>query len=135
MLRAAETVNLIRVAAGAFGITTQGVILFRRLPFHQMNLADHFGGRLSISFDGLERLTTKLQHAGLTPAMMHAKLQLLIKQQAGILALNDAFLLGSYLCIGLALFVWFAHSTTKPVAKPEQEEWRQWRSEELMEQP
>lgn len=135
MLRAAETVNLVRVAAGAFGITTQGIILFRRLPFHQMNLADHFGGRVSISFDSLEHLTTKLQQAGLTPAMMQAKLQVLIKQQAGILALNDAFLLGSCLCIGLAILVWFAHSTAKPVALPEQEALRQWRSEELMEQP
>jgi DHA2 family multidrug resistance protein len=135
MLRAAETVNLVRIAAGAFGITTQGVILFRRLPFHQLNLADHFGGRISVSFDGLEHLMTKLEHAGVTPLMMQAKLQTLIKQQAGILALDDAFLLGSYLCVGLAILVWFAHTTQRPVLRSEEQEVREWRAEELMEQP
>lgn len=135
MLRAAETVNLVRIAAGAFGITAQGVVLFRRLPFHQMNLADHFGGRISVSFDGLGHLTTKLQQAGVNPAMLKAKLHMLIKQQAGILALDDAFLLTSYLCLGLAMLVWFAHSTQPQVPRPEEEELREWRSEELMEQP
>jgi DHA2 family multidrug resistance protein len=135
MLRAAETVNLVRVAAGAFGITTQGVVLFRRLPFHQMNLADHFGGRISLSFDGLRSLMTNLEQTGMSPAMIKAKLHLLIKQQAGILALNDAFLLASYLCIGLAVLMWFAHSTRRPIPRHEADELREWRAEELMEQP
>ena len=135
MLRAAETVNLARVAAGAFGITTQGVVLFRRLPFHQLNLADHFGGRISLSFDGLEQLTAKLEQAGVSPLMMKAKLQALIKQQAGILALNDAFLLASALCVGLAILVWFAHSTQRPAPRSKDEDLLEWRAEELMEQP
>jgi MFS transporter, DHA2 family, multidrug resistance protein len=135
MLRAAETVNLARIAAGAFGITMQGVIVFRRLPHHQLNLADHFGGRISVSFDGLDHLTTKLQQAGVTPLMMKTKLQALIKQQAGVLALNDAFLLGSYLCVGLAILVWFTHTTQRPVLRSEEQEVREWRADELMEQP
>ncbi|MGH7233448.1 MAG: DHA2 family efflux MFS transporter permease subunit [Nitrospiraceae bacterium] len=135
MLRAAETVNLVRIAAGAFGITAQGVVLFRRLPFHQLSLADHFGGRFSVSFDGLGHLTAKLEQAGVNPLMMKAKLLTLLKQQAGILALNDAFLLASYLCVGLAILVWFAHSTLRPVPRSEEEELREWRAEELMEQP
>ncbi|WP_447979769.1 DHA2 family efflux MFS transporter permease subunit [Candidatus Nitrospira bockiana] len=135
MLRAAETVNLVRIAAGAFGITSQGVVLFRRTPFHQMNLADHFGGRISVSFDGLTDLTTKLEHAGVGPGMVEAKLHQLIKQEAAILALDDAFLLAAYLCAGLAVFVWLAHSTRRPVPPPAQEELREWRAEELMEQP
>jgi DHA2 family multidrug resistance protein len=135
MLRAAETVNLIRIAAGAFGITFQGVILFRRLPFHQLQLADHFGGRISVSFDPLQGFMTKLERAGLDAAMMKAKLAALMKQQAGILALNDAFLAASYLCAGLAILVWFAHSTRFPVSRPEAETVQEWRAEELMEQP
>ena len=135
MLRAAETVNLMRIAAGAFGITAQGVVLFRRLPFHQMNLADHFGGRISVSFDGLEQFTTKLKQAGLSSEMMQAKLTMLIKQQAGILALNDAFLLAAYFCIGLAVLVWFAHSTIRPFSQSEEKEVCEWRAENLMEQP
>ena len=124
MIRAAETVNVLRIAAGAFGITAQGVVLFRRLPFHQLNLADHFGGRISVSFGGLEHLTTKLEQAGVNPVMMKAKLFALIKQQAGILALNDAFLLASYLCVGLAILVWFAHSTLRPVPVPKKKNCR-----------
>ena len=57
-----------------------------------------------------------------------------IKQEAGILALNDAFLLCSFLCIGLAVLVWFATSTRVPTLKPA-EAVRERQAEELMEQP
>ena len=36
VMRAAEVANLLRVAAGAFGITFQGIVLFRRIHFHQL---------------------------------------------------------------------------------------------------
>ena len=134
MLRAAEVANVFRIAAGALGITWQGVVLFRRLPFHQLHLSDHFGGRMSASYDPFEQLTSRLHETGLDPAMIHRKLQLLIKQQAGILALNDAFLLSSYLCLGLALLVWCALSSRVPVMD-RAEEVQERRAEELMEQP
>lgn len=134
MLRAAEAANVFRIAAGALGITWQGVVLFRRLPFHQLNLSEHFGGRMSASYDALQQVTMKLQNAGLDPAVIQRKLQLAIKQQAGILALNDAFLLSSYLCMGLALLVWFARSSRVPVLKPV-EAVRELQAEEMMEQP
>ena len=134
MLRAAEVANVFRLAAGALGITWQGVVVFRRLPFHHMQLSDHFGGRISASYDAFQQLTLKLQEIGFDPSMIQRKLHLLIKQQAGILALNDAFLLSSYLCLGLALLVWCAHSSRVPVMKPA-EELRERRAEELMEQP
>jgi MFS transporter, DHA2 family, multidrug resistance protein len=134
MLRAAEAANVFRIAAGALGITWQGVVLFRRLPFHQLQLSDHFGGRMSASYDALEQVTLKLQQAGLDPAMIQRKLQLLMKQSAGILALNDAFLLSSYLCMGLAVLVWFARSSRVPALKPV-EAIRELQAEELMEQP
>ena len=134
MLRAAEVANVFRIAAGALGITWQGVVVFRRLPFHQLQLSDHFGGRMSASYDRFQQLTSTLQEFGFDPAMIHRKLQLLIKQQAGILALNDAFLLSSYLCMGLALLVWCARSSRVPVMG-QGEEVRERRAEELMEQP
>lgn len=134
MLRAAEAANVFRVAAGALGITWQGVVLFRRLPFHQLQLSDHFGGRISASYDPLQQITLKLQQAGFDPAMIQRKLQFLIKQEAGILALNDAFLLASYLCIGLSVLVWFARSSRVPELKPAQAV-QELRAEELMEQP
>jgi DHA2 family multidrug resistance protein len=134
MLRAAEAANLFRIAAGAFGITWQGVVLFRRLPFHQLHLADHFGGRVSVSYDALHGVWTRFENAGFDPAVIQRKLQLIMKQQAGILALNDAFLLASYLCVGLAALVWFATSTRVPVLTSK-EEVRELQAEELMEQP
>jgi MFS transporter, DHA2 family, multidrug resistance protein len=136
MLRAAETVNLVRVAAGAFGITAQGVILFRRMPFHQLNLADHFGGRMSISYDALETLKVKLEQAGVAASMIPKQLGMLLRQEAGLLAMDDAFLVAAALCVGLATLVWFAHSTRFPIGESESPSHiGEWRAEELMEQP
>ena len=134
MLRAAETANVFRIATGSLGITWQGIVLFRRLPFHQLHLSDHFGGRVSASYDALQQITLRLEDIGFDPAMIQRKLQLLVKQQAGILALNDAFLLSSYLCLALAGLVWLAHASRIPVLTPV-ESVDELRAEELMEQP
>ncbi|ALA59623.1 DHA2 family efflux MFS transporter permease subunit [Nitrospira moscoviensis] len=134
MLRAAEAANIFRIAAGALGISWQGVVVFRRMPFHHLQLSDHFGGRMSASYDALHQLTSKLQALGFDPAMIQRQLQLAIKQEAGILALNDAFLLSSALCMVLAVLVWFAHSSRVPALKPA-EAVRELQAEELMEQP
>lgn len=61
MLRAAEEAGLLRIAAGAYGITLQGVTLFRRTPFHQLGLADYFGGRRFPSLDLLDQLAARLE--------------------------------------------------------------------------
>ncbi|HAP39136.1 MAG TPA: MFS transporter [Nitrospira sp.] len=134
MTRAAEVANLLRVAAGAFGITFQGIVLFRRAHFHQLHLADHFGGRQSVSFDPLGQLTAKLSSSGLTPGEVQAKLGLLIKQEAAILSMNDAFLVASWVFVGLGVLVWFAHPTHLPVPMSPAEELRRMRAEELLEE-
>ncbi len=134
MLRAAEAANVFRIAAGALGISWQEVVLFRRLPFHQMNLSDHFGGRISASYDALQQTVTRFDALGMDPAVIQRKLQLVIKQEAGILAMNDAFLLSSFLCAGLALLVWFAQSSRVPALQPV-EAVQELQAEELMEQP
>jgi DHA2 family multidrug resistance protein len=134
ILRAAEAANVFRIAAGALGISWQGVVLFRRLPFHQLHLSDHVGGRMSASYDPLQHITSRLQEMGFDPAMVQRQLQLTIKQQAGILALNDAFIVSAYLCAGLALLVWFAESSRVPALTPD-DAVRERRAEELMEQP
>ena len=133
-LRAAEAANVFRIAAGALGISWQEVVLFRRLPFHQLNLSDHFGGRISASYDALQQTVTKWTALGMDPAVIQRKLQLVIKQEAGILAMNDAFLLSSFLCAGLALLVWFAQSSRVPALQPV-EAVQELQAEELMEQP
>jgi DHA2 family multidrug resistance protein len=131
LIRAAEELTLLRTTAGAYGIALQGVVQFRRTPFHQLNLADHFGGRRFASLDLLSQLTDKLQASGFTAAMAQSQLGRFIKQQAALLALNDAFLLGASVFVALAVFVWLAEPTLAPekLAKLRQAE-----AEELMEQ-
>ena len=51
LVRAAEEAALFRTAAGGFGIAFLTVVQFRRTPFHQLDLADHFGGRPFASLD------------------------------------------------------------------------------------
>jgi DHA2 family multidrug resistance protein len=89
---------------------------------------------MSASYDTFQQVASKLEHVGFDPVMIQRKLQLMIKQQDGILAMNDAFLLSSYLCLALALLVWCAHSSRVP-AMTAAEAVRELRAEELMEQP
>lgn len=58
--------------------------------------------------------------------MIQRQVHLTIKQAAGILALNDAFLLSSALWLGIAALVWLAQSNRVPVVK---------RAEDLRERP
>jgi len=110
------------------------VVQFRRAPFHQLDLADHFGGRRFPSLDLLGQLTAKLEAAGLTPAMTQGTLGELIKEKAALLGLNDAFLLASFIFVLLAVFVWLARPTHVAYAS-RAERLRELRATELTEQP
>jgi DHA2 family multidrug resistance protein len=134
LLRAAEEFAVVRTAAGALGIAIQGVIQFRRLPFHQLDLADHFGGRRFPSLDLLNELSARLQAAGLTSSQTMGKLEGLIKDKAALLGLNDAFLLASFIFLLLAAAVWLARPTHVAYVS-RAEELRELRAEELTEQP
>jgi MFS transporter, DHA2 family, multidrug resistance protein len=134
LLRAAEEFSVLRTAAGAFGIALMGVVQFRRAPFHQLDLADHFGGRRFASLELLPALTAKLEAAGLSPAMAQAYVGRLIKNEAVLLGLNDAFLLASWFFLALAALVWLArptHLTSRNRAR----KLRELRAVELTEQP
>lgn len=132
LIRAAEELTLLRTAAGAFGITLMGVVQFRRMPFHQLGLADHFGGRRFASLDLLSQFSERLQAAGFSADEVRHLLGSLIHDEASLLAMNDAFLLGAAIFIGLAAFVWLGQSTilpTKPVQRLREAE-----AEEMMEE-
>jgi DHA2 family multidrug resistance protein len=116
LARATEEAALFRIAAGGFGIAFQTVVQFRRTPFHQLDLEDHFGGRRFASIDLLQQLSAKLEASGLNAEMVKSQLGTLIKQQSALLALNDAFLLAAFVFLGLAALVWFARPTH--VARP-----------------
>lgn len=135
VIRAAETANILRISAGAFGITWQEIVHFRRLPFHQLHLSNHFGGRQFASFDVLGGFSAKLEGAGLDSAMVNGKLLALVRQYAGILAMSDAFLLASYMFVGLAALVWLAYPTQLPWYQSQEEELLEMEAEAFMEEP
>jgi MFS transporter, DHA2 family, multidrug resistance protein len=57
---------------------------------------------------------------------------LLIRQQANLLGMNDAFLLGAFAFLALAAFIWLAQSTIVPTKRVEK--LREAEAEEMMEQ-
>ncbi|KAF2992484.1 MFS transporter [Methylocystis sp. MJC1] len=134
LIRAAEELAMLRTAAGAFGIALQSVVQFRRTPFHQLGLADQYGGRGFPSLDLLSQLTDKLEGSGMSEAVARAQAARLIRQQALLMGLDDAFLLAAVAFFCLAIFVWLARGVPrkKPEPKPSFELLR---AEELMEQP
>ncbi|QGM47285.1 MFS transporter [Methylocystis heyeri] len=134
LIRAAEELAFLRTVAGSFGISLMAVIQFRRQPFHQLELADHLGGRRFASLDLLGQLTGKLQDAGVSAAAMNKQLGKLMKEQSALLGLNDVFLFGAVVFVALAALIWFARPT--PIAPfRRKEELRRLKAEELMEQP
>lgn len=132
LIRAAEELAMLRTAAGAFGITLQAVVQFRRTPFHQLDLADQLGGRRFPSLDLLPQLLDRLQGLGLSESVARTQISRLIRQQALLMGLNDAFLTGALAFFGLAIFVWFAKPARKPAPKQRLELLR---AKELMEEP
>jgi DHA2 family multidrug resistance protein len=134
LIRAAEELAMLRTAFGAYGITLQGVVQFRRTPFHQLDLADQLGGRRFPSLDLLPQLMDRLEGMGMSQSVARAQISRIVRQQALLMGLNDAFLLGAVVFFGLAIFVWLARGAApkKPEPKPSIELLR---AEELMEQP
>jgi DHA2 family multidrug resistance protein len=132
LIRAAEELALLRTVAGAMGITLLGVVQFRRTPFHQLDLADHFGGRRFASLDLLSEFSDRLQASGFSANTARSQLGSFIRQEASLLAMDDAFLLGAFVFVVLAVFVWFARSTVLPTKRVEK--LREAAAEEMMEQ-
>ncbi|MEF3365829.1 DHA2 family efflux MFS transporter permease subunit [Methylocystis sp. 9N] len=134
LIRAAEELAMLRTVFGAFGITLLGVVFFRRTPFHQLDLADHFGGRRFASLDVLTPVLDRLQAMGMSADAARAQAGRLIRQQAQILALNDAFVVGAMVFVCLAGVVWLAYPSHAP-KKRDEDELTRLAAEELMEQP
>jgi DHA2 family multidrug resistance protein len=133
LVRAAEELAMLRTAFGAFGITSQGVVQFRRAPFHQLTLADHLGGRLYPSLDLLPQLMDRLQATGMSEAAARGQVARLMRQESLLLGLDDAFYFGALVFVALAGIVWLARPAPlakKPEAKPSLEALE---AEELME--
>ena len=133
LMRAAEEFVLLRTVAGGFGIALQGAVLFRRTPYHALDLSDQFSGRRFSELDLMTQLSDKLEPLGFTPDMATSQAARFLQQEAALLALNDAFLLGAAVFVGLAAVVWLARAT-HPLRLTAAEELKQLTAQELMEQ-
>jgi len=111
--RAAQEFLVFRLIGGAMGIAFQSVVYFRRTPFHQLDLADFLGGRRFASYDSLGQLQTRLQNLGISDSVSFRIIARLMRQQSGILAMNDAFLLGAFLLFICSMVVWLANTKSK----------------------
>lgn len=120
LIRAAEELAMLRTAFGAYGITSQAVIQFRRAPFHQLGIADQLGGRFYPSLDLLGQLTRKLQDLGFSEAGSRVQISRFVKQEAWLLGLDDAFYFGAVVFVVLAALVWLARPapSKKPAPAP-----------------
>lgn len=108
--RAIELASLMRIAAGAFGISLQGIVLYRRAPFHMARFAE-----THTSFDhSVDRALELLTSAGFSEAQALNQFLRTGTSRAMILALNDAYWMAGCAFVGLSVLVWFAHPTRQP---------------------
>jgi DHA2 family multidrug resistance protein len=134
-IRAAEELTMLRTAAGAFGITSQAVVQFRRAPFHQLGLADQLGGRRYPSLDLLQTLTDRLTALGMSDPMAKSLIARLMRQQSLLLGLDDAFYFGAFVFAILAAVIWLARGPGPKVETPPPETIETLAIEELTDQP
>jgi len=129
--RAVELASLMRIAAGAIGITLQGIVLYQRAPLHLTRFAETHG-----IFDSrLEQSLEPLLQAGYGESMALAKLAKLAGRNAIIHAMNDAFWVAGCVFVGLSMLVWFAEPTRQSVRRTEKQALRREEQEILVEEP
>ena len=109
--RALELANLLRIAAGAVGIATQGIVLYRRTPLHLTHFAETHDAFVLIDHP----IIGALNNAGLSEPASLAKLSQLANRDAVIHAINDGYWLAGCIFVGLSILAWFAHPTHVPV--------------------
>ena len=108
--RAIELAGMLRIAAGAFGISLQGIVFYQRAPFHFTRFSESHTAFDTSFNEAVDRLGT----AGFAESTVYAKYAQLGRQQSAILAMNDAFWIAGWVFTGLAVFVWLAYPTLQP---------------------
>ncbi len=108
--RAVELATSLRIAAGAIGISFQGIVFYFRKPLHMNHFAETrtaFDERFSDSVE-------LLKGVGFDDASALRPLIEVGREQAAIRAINDAFWLAGCVFVALAMLVWFAYPTRQP---------------------
>ena len=108
--RAVELAGMMRIAAGAVGIAFQGIVFYRRAPFHLSRLTEE-----QAWFDrGIETNPETVISSGFSEPVAQAQLFQMLRLQARLLSINEAFWFSGWVFIGLAIIVWFATPTQQP---------------------
>lgn len=128
-MKALEFANLLRIAAGAIGITLQGIVIYRRTPVHMTRFAENHS-ELAI---GQMQAVQNLSEVGFEPLQALAKFSKLTTKAEVIRSMNDAFWLAGCVFVGLSLLVWFAHPTRLPRKVTAQQDLRMTQEELVME--
>ncbi len=112
--RAVEIAGLMRIAAGAIGISLQTIVLYRRAPLHMTRLAETVTP-FAPAFDQAMETLAGEGFSETTATLHFAKIA---KQQAAIHAINDAFWIAGCAFTVMALLVWLAQPTRQPQRVP-----------------
>ncbi|MGR9099308.1 MAG: DHA2 family efflux MFS transporter permease subunit [Gammaproteobacteria bacterium] len=103
--RAVELATALRIAGGAIGISLQGIVFYFRTPFHMTRFAE-----TRTPFEaGYSQTLNRVAETGLRESQAVIRLAGMEREQASILAINDAFWIAGCVFVGLSALVWLAH--------------------------
>lgn len=128
-VKALELANLLRIVAGAIGITLQGIVIYRRTPVHMTRFAEN---HTELAIEQMQAVHT-LSKVGFEPVQALAKFSQLTGKAEVIRSMNDAFWLAGCVFVGLSLLVWCAHPTRLPRKVTARQELRMTQEEFAME--
>ncbi len=101
---AAGLSNFLRILGGSFGTSISVTLWDRREALHQSHLVENINAANPISLEALARL----QELGYSQQAAYAKMQLVVVNQAYMLATNDIFYVSAIIFFLLSFFICFA---------------------------
>lgn len=108
--RAVELATSLRIAAGAIGISFQGIVFYYRTPLH----LTHFAETHTLFDERFAESMALLKSAGFSENTALIHLAGMGREQAALRAINEAFWFAGCVFLVLALLVWIAHPTRQP---------------------
>ncbi len=112
--RAVELAGMLRIAAGAIGITFQGIVVYQRTPFHLSRIVENH----TVLDDNFITASDMWASAGISDATATSHLFQMLRLQARLLSINEAFWLVSWVFVVRAATVWLAEPAIGPVKLP-----------------
>ena len=97
--------NFMRITAGAMGTSVSTTLWERRATLHHVHLAES----LQQGNSTLAQTLQGLQAAGLTPQQALGQVEVLLNQQAFMLAANDIFYASALIFLLMIPLIWLAH--------------------------